>query len=264
MSKAVNIGIWSLLIVGVFALLGFVENDLDKTPWKDVSVSVDRSNGNYFIDNEEIEEWIARQYYRDSTHMVDLDLMDLEKRLNEDPSISNAEVFTTINGKLKVEITQRQPIIRVFDATGKSYYIDQEGMLMPLSNKYTSRVLVANGNINATFDSYYKMNVANWEAGYDTIPEMRKLHNLFLLASKINGHDFWRAQFNQVFVGADEEIELIPRVGNHRIIIGDVEALDTKLEKLMVFYKKGLNRTGWNEYSEINLKFKNQIVCTKR
>ena len=59
------------------------------------------------------------------------------------------------------------------------------------------------------------------------------------------------------------DFELVPKVGNHKIVFGGIDNLESKFEKLMIFYKKGLSKTGWNEYSEINLKFKNQVVCTK-
>ena len=46
-------------------------------------------------------------------------------------------------------------------------------------------------------------------------------------------------------------------------MIGDAEDLDKKLYKLRLFYAEGLNKTGWNEYKVINLKYANQVVCTK-
>jgi cell division protein FtsQ len=69
--------------------------------------------------------------------------------------------------------------------------------------------------------------------------------------------------FEQIYVGDDFEIELIPKVGNHKILIGNIENLDDKFSRLLLFYKQGLMRKGWENYSVINLKFKNQVVCTK-
>ena len=60
------------------------------------------------------------------------------------------------------------------------------------------------------------------------------------------------------------EIELVPRVGNHTILLGDITNYQEKLRKLYLFYEKGVNQVGWNDYKEINLKFRNQIVCVKR
>ena len=57
---------------------------------------------------------------------------------------------------------------------------------------------------------------------------------------------------------------MIPRVGNHSVIIGDDSFLDDKFSKLFIFYREGLNKKGWNNYSSINLKYKDQVVCTKK
>ena len=75
--------------------------------------------------------------------------------------------------------------------------------------------------------------------------------------------EFWKAQIIQVKVLENGELELIPRVGNHTILLGTTDELELKFKKLKIFYEKGLSKTGWNEYSQINLKFDNQVVCTK-
>ncbi|MDR1436585.1 MAG: cell division protein FtsQ, partial [Candidatus Symbiothrix sp.] len=67
----------------------------------------------------------------------------------------------------------------------------------------------------------------------------------------------------QIYVAPNKDIELTPRVGNHQIILGKLEDCEEHLEKLKVFYEKILNKVGWNKYSKINLKYKNQIVCTR-
>ena len=62
----------------------------------------------------------------------------------------------------------------------------------------------------------------------------------------------------------DEEMELVPRVGNHTILFGDEKEMDEKFSKLFLFYKEGLSKQGWNKYNVINLKYKDQVVCTKK
>ena len=93
---------------------------------------------------------------------------------------------------------------------------------------------------------------------------MDMLEQIYQLARTIDSDEFWKAQIVQIYVNEEMDIELIARVGQHKIILGDIEDLDIKLKKLKMFYDKGLSKTGWNEYSIINLKFKDQIVCTKR
>ena len=92
---------------------------------------------------------------------------------------------------------------------------------------------------------------------------LKQYIDLFKMANFISQDEFWNAQVSQLFVNDEKEFELIPRVGNHEIIFGEAEKIPFKFDKLMVFYKEALPKTGWNEYSTINLKFKNQIVCTK-
>ena len=88
--------------------------------------------------------------------------------------------------------------------------------------------------------------------------------DLFKLVLTINDSKLWRSQFEQIYVNSKGDIELVPRVGNHIIELGSVENLNEKLENLEAFYKQGLSQYGWNKYRTISLKYKNQIVCTKR
>jgi len=88
-----------------------------------------------------------------------------------------------------------------------------------------------------------------------------KLFGLYCLAKYIDSNEFWKAQIQQITVGAD--IELIPSIGKHKIIFGDTQDIDKKFKKLYIFYTRGLSKVGWNTYSEINLKFENNVVCKK-
>ena len=89
------------------------------------------------------------------------------------------------------------------------------------------------------------------------------IEQVYELAKFIVADTFWNAQAEQIYVNENQELELIPRIGNHRIVIGDAENLAEKFNRLMIFYTQGLNKTGWNNYSVINLKYRNQVVCTK-
>jgi cell division protein FtsQ len=188
--------------------------------------------------------------------------MQLEKKLNNIPTIKNAEVYKTINGELHISVEQRTPIVRIFNLSGESYYIDEEGTLMPLSHKYTSHVLVVSGHINDKYANRYQLNISDIMRN-DTLKTISLLDDIFILTQYINSNPFWKAQIEHLYVNKDFEFELIPRVGNHRIVFGDATQLEEKFNKLNVFYKKALNKIGWNEYKIINVKYKNQIVCSK-
>ena len=157
---------------------------------------------------------------------------------------------------------QRTPILRVINYKNDSYYIDLEGKLMPLSESYTARVPIATGLITESYANTYSLDLLSRDIN-DTLLTKFIIDDLYLLAKYINESEFWKAQIEQIYINADREIELIPVFGNHRILLGDATDLRDKFNKLLVFYKEGLNKTGWNVYTKINLKYKNQVVCTK-
>ena len=84
------------------------------------------------------------------------------------------------------------------------------------------------------------------------------------MALFIDDNPFWKKQIEQLYVNSKQEYELIPRVGAHLILLGEADEFDRQLDQLWAFYQQGLNNVGWNRYEIINLKFRNQIVCTKK
>lgn len=165
----------------------------------------------------------------------------IENILKENKLIKDAKAYKTIDGSIKVEVFQRTPVLRIISERG-NYYIDNEGEIMPVPVHFAAYVPLATGYISED----YARNQLYWFA-------------LFLQKNK-----FWNAQIDQIYIAANKDVELIPRVGNHQIILGKIENYKESLDKLELFYDKGLSKVGWNRYSKINLKFKDQVVCTKR
>lgn len=126
-------------------------------------------------------------------------------------------------------------------SNGDNYYIDNEGKIMKVTGKAV-RVTVATGYIDRKFAQ----------------------EKLFELAKFLKSNYFWDSQIEQVNVTTKQEIELIPRVGDHVLFLGKPEMYDIKFRKLKAFYKEGLNKVGWNKYERISVEFNNQIICTKK
>ena len=262
MSKVWNIVLWSLGLIGLLFLLGFVNYKQSEMLCRELVVQIDRTNGNYFINEEDINSMVYHEIDTVLGRPVRLiNSEKLERKINNHPAVEATEVYKTIDGQLYIDVHQRTPIVRVFNTKGESFYIDSTGKLMPPSSTYTSRVLIANGNIQ---DSFFELSDENARNVSDTLEEKSSIDDIFSFAEFIRKDKFWNAQIEQLYVNKDFEIELIPRVGNHRIVFGDAVSLKEKFNKLKIFYFKGLNKTGWNEYSVINLKYANQVVCTKR
>jgi cell division protein FtsQ len=165
----------------------------------------------------------------------------IELKLKTLPVVATAECFFSPNGMLHVKITQREPIIRVASSKG-NYYVDKQAHIIPVSVNFTIPLPVATGNI----DTAYAKTI------------------LYDFALYLKQDDFWSDQIEQIDISDNEEATLIPRAGNHRILVGKLENTENKLARLMEFYQKVLPKIGWNKYTLINLKFANQVVCTQK
>jgi len=259
MYKIVKIASWIIVVAATFFAMGFVNKRQAVMRIQKPIINIDYETENRFIDEQDILADIINKEDTSSMLMGTINVNALEKRIKNNSAIKSAEVYTTINGDLIVDVKQRRPIVRIFSGND-TYYMDEFGSLMPISDKYTSRLLVVNGYLNEPHAKRYKLNYAHIE---DTLKTKTLLDDIYELSKFIDESEFWKAQIEQVYVNKDLEFELIPKVGNHKIVFGSIENLAGKFEKLMIFYKKGLSKMGWNEYSSINLKYKNQVVCTK-
>jgi len=264
MKKFKNIAVVFVSIVAILSVMGLAEANRQDVKFSDLKVDIDVSDGNYFINDLDIESQVfAHGYQTGKEPMVNLDLKALEKQFDEMPSVKKAEVYTTLNGMLKVDIKQRTPIARVFTKTS-SFYLDKAGYVMPLSDKYTAKVPVVNGDLNIDYSVVAGLNFAKENQLTQKNFEAKKLVEAYQLAYKFMSVPFWDAQFKQIYFKEDGDVELIPAVGNHVILIDGSNDIEESLTKLMILYKEGLRKTGWNNYRVINLKYKDQIVCIKR
>jgi cell division protein FtsQ len=263
--KTIQISLWVLLVAGLFTSLAFVKKEQDKIICKNLEINIKNDGNSFFVERADITKLLNEQ----GTPLVDqpyyaIKIDELEKTLNNHPAVANAEVYEAVNGDVNIDIEQRKPIIRIFNITNESYYIDETGRLMPLSDKFTEKVLIASGNILEPYS--FKYNYTMDQVKQDTSLKSKTiLDELYDLATFIKADTFWNAQIEQIYVNEAKDFELVPRVGDQQIIFGDASDMSEKFNKLIVFYKEGLNATDkWNTYSTINLKFKNQIVCTKK
>jgi cell division protein FtsQ len=154
-------------------------------------------------------------------------------------------------------------MVRIINKHNRGYYIDNDGLVFPLSRNYTSHVLIINGNFTEPFEIAPNVKLSDW-ATSDESKKAPMIYKLFELAKFITDDPFWNSQITQVYVDGPNDIELIPRVGSHIVQLGSPEDIKPKFEKLKLFYERALPAEGWNKYKLINLKYKNQIVCTKR
>jgi len=227
----------------------------DDTLCKSVDIEIVDNNDNLIINKEHIKKIVLHDYPNlVGSPIGDVNLSELEYKIEAHPAVKNAEVYKKINGILAIEIEQRIPIARVMPKNGKSFYLGYEGALMPISKIGSARVLVVNGNI----DFKYKNNKLTVQDS--TVS--KTINEIYKIAKTISENEFLSAQTEQIFVKRNKEYELIPKVGNHIVLLGDFSNYESKLKYLKYFYTKVLKKEGWRKYKYISLKYKNQIVCT--
>ncbi len=248
--RVLIISAWVVCLGGLIALMSFIE--IKKAGVICTAVKVNIPGSQYFIDKQEVD-----QILQTSSHTLigrkleGIDIQDLENKLRANPFIEFAKVYTEMDGVLRVEVSQRQPILRIMNHYDMDFYVDQHGLKIPLSPNFTARVLVANGFIDELFTNHV-----------DSL-HTKLAKDLFLTADYIRKDSLWDAQIAQLYVNKDHEIELIPRVGSQRILIGNADSLQVKFANLIAFYKQVLPKVGWDKYSTINIKYSGQVVGIK-
>jgi cell division protein FtsQ len=257
--------LWIVALIGLLSCLGFVAKSEKNIIASGLNILIHNNDENIFLRETDVREFLKEKRVKIlSNKYSNISIPELEKALNTHPAIENAEVSGDINGKIKVEILQRTPVLRVINKDGESYYIDSQTKLMPLNENYSARVIVANGEISEPYARRYQFSVD--QIGRNkSFSGISVLDDILNVSKYINRDSMLTQLIHQIYVNSEQELELYPSVGNHRIIFGDANNIPEKFSKLKLFYTQGLNKMdAWTRYSTINLKYKNLVVCTKK
>lgn len=242
---------WVLSLSGLVVLMGFIEIKKEETTCEKIQVIL--PGNQYFIERAEVDEILKdRNGLLVGRRLSNINIQKLEDKLKANPFIEYAKVYIDMNGIINADIRQRVPVLRVLNMAGQDFYIDQNGLKIPLSDHFTARVLAANGAI-----------LEHFSGKIDTL-KTAMAKDLFKTAKYISEDQLWSDQIVQIYVNDNKDIELIPRIGDQKIIFGDGSLVEEKFRNLFIFYKKAIPTVGWKTYSTINLKYKGQIVCQRK
>lgn len=230
-----------LLLLGVLVfLVGFTHEKNKVKKVHDVTIEFEDGNS-LFMDYEMVNKLLiqnGKELVNEPKTVIDLH--KLESNVLSHPMVEDASVFLTIDGLLKTKIKQRTPIARVISGT-KSYYIDKQAKIMPLSKNYSARVILISGDV-----------------------EENDSDKIYMLVSKILEDEFLKKQIIGVRKMKNDEYILRTRVGNQKIELGSLIGLNLKLKNLNSFFSKTMADQSIDNYTSINLKYSNQVVCTKK
>lgn len=214
----------------------------------EVRVEINTSDTSFqFLTQQEISNFVEDKIGNPvGKPASEVSLTELEIELNKIPYIQRAIVYVSFDGKLKVQINERQAIAQIHSSS-ETFFFDTSGMIMKRNKIKGPNVIVINGNIPFKMTHGKKM-------GH------KKALELLEISKFIHTQPLWNMQFEQCYVDKLERYLLFPRVGSHSIVLNNVVNLDKKFENLRLFYEKGLPLVGWNKYSEIEISYENQIV----
>ncbi len=247
--KYVRIG-WVAFIA--FTVIGLLVTIARKkaSEISEIKVSIKNANDTEKIVSEKhIEEVISKAFGANlvGSPIEDLEISRVEQAVESDPYVGDAEVYLDAKNRLQVAIEQREPVLRLKDGTGSDYYLDQGGHKFSWSRNYSPRVLIATGNIPAYQEDFLQK-------------EKSLLKDLFLLNEHIQQNKFWSRMIQQIHVNNYGEFILVPQIGTHKILFGNITEMEEKFSKLEIFYHEGITYTGWKEYDVLDIRFKQQVV----
>ena len=258
LKKIAQISIWiALLSIWIFSS-AFVAKSYQKIVLSEIEINFISDNQHKFITKIEIKDMLSSLGVVKGVALREtFDIKFLEKKIFDHPAVKNADVFFVNNGKLVINIRKRTPIGRVIStAAEKNFYIDKEGFLMPLCSTYVAKVPLFSGDI-----------VLPESINIFSLPVLNKLltiKKIYKISQLINNDSFLKSQIVQIHINNNGYFELIPRIGNQRILFGIPENMEKKFKKLKCFYKNGPSAKEFNLYDTLNIMYNDQIICSKR
>ncbi len=239
-----------VLVTIIFGSIGFVEKQYADKTCTSIHVDIDNQFENYFINESDVIDLITdggdRRVVGES--FENLNLKEIENELLNTKFIRQAEVYKDLDGSLMVNIHQSRPVARLMSDKMNDRYISNEGEILPLSRRYTARVVLIDG---AFADNAKLYDLKKTETGIQ----------LMELLQFIENDKFWKAQIAQMTIGRKGNIHMQTQVSKQTIEFGKPVDIHEKFKKLEIFYKEILPSKGWNSYEKVSVKFKDQVVC---
>ena len=244
--------VWILIASGTVVLLVAAISKRNNERCGKVEINITGVQNNYFIDKKDVINILQHTNNGaiETSPLRAVDLALMESELQKSRWINHAKLFFDNNNTLHVNITEREPIARIFTNTGSSYYIDTSLTRLPLSNKFSPRLPV--------FTSFPADEAVLSAADSNIVKDIKTL-SIFILQN-----DFWMAQIEQVDIRPSGEFDLIPKLGSQVIHFGNAENCEQKFNRLLCFYKQVLAKKGWNCYSAIDAQYNGEIVGVRR
>jgi cell division protein FtsQ len=213
-----------------------------------INVSIQDSLSKNFISAAEIKRMVADSVL--GRRLSDINTFAIEKELTRSGVISTAEAYTIYPDIFNVVVTQREPVLRI-KAGESDFYCDRSGFILPVAGAKALDLPVVTGRLP------YRLHTGPTEGS-----EAEKwLGDLLSFTERVRNNAYWSNEIEEIEMAADGNMTLYLRKRPFRILFGSATDLDDKFEKMAVFYRTILPTEEGAAYKEVNIKYKNQIIC---
>lgn len=291
MNRKVKLLLSGLAWIALFAYLIFAvrycgseNNEIEITGTK---IEIIDSLNSHIITPGMVEQWLSQSGLELLNKQAKtVNTREIEQMIKQKGFVKTARVYVDLKGVLNIDIEQRVPIVRFNTTNGYNFYVTEDNYILPLQNHWVCYVPVVSGSMDFPFERDYVGSFEKIDA-----EKIKKYEKSYYFCSKlinfvkfISRDKFWNSQIVQINVSESTQktvnelglgsggrfvsekygqVELIPRIGDHIIMLGDLDGFEQKLEKLLRFYDEALKFEGWEEVKYINLKYENQVVVSK-
>jgi cell division protein FtsQ len=242
---------WLALVVATFILLVAAMRARNNQVCRSVRISLEHGTLVPGVEKADILSLLQGAHLNPrGKYLRTVDALSIQRTVESDPWISHAQVYVDNANVLHIRAILRDPVVRIFTKSGNSYYLDSAANILPLPAHFRPTLPV----------------FTNFPSGFRKSDPADSLlgSGVISLGRYLETDSFWNAQAQQINMLNDNDFELIPRVGNQVIILGDGTDLPAKFNKLLAFYHQVQNVQGWEKYDTINLSYKNEIVAVRR
>ena len=244
--------LWVAIGAGVVVLLVAAIRKEEKQKCTAITVNIKGVSNNFFVDKNDILH--ALNEFIDGSPIGQpvgsFNLKAIENELQKNIWVKKVQLFFDNNARLQVDVLEREPVARVFTSSGTTFYIDSSITMLPLSEKFSARLPVF-----TNFPS---------DKAVLTKADSALLQDVYAISMAIQKDSFRMAMIDQVDITAQRTFELVPKIGNTVIVFGDAANVEDKFDKLLLFYKQVLIKSGWDYYSAVNVQYAGQVVAKRK
>ncbi len=170
-----------------------------------------------------------------------IDTKVIDSLLKENPFVDSVVSYPNSSGLLRIQLVTSHPILHIISIDGEDYYLESNGKVLPCSGR-NANLCVVTGYVTQQFAK----------------------DNLLGIGRILCSDPYWKLQAQQIDITSDGKIQLVSRMGNHVLMLGDSRNIVDKLDRIRIFYEKEMPQVGWDAYKSISAEFDGQLVCTRK